>query len=100
MTIEETLERLGAAGIDLLPLSGMERHFVCHRGGFVALVERTPEGFGAIGSSGLITGKGFAALVWRAGKPFFVTKGYEQPASQAEVEALRSFASGLETALQ
>jgi hypothetical protein len=100
MTLAESFERLAASGIDLLPLTGVETHFVFHRDGFVALVERTAEGFGAIGSAGRLTDNGFAALVWRAGKPFFVAKDYEQPASPGEVTGLRSFAADLEHALR
>ncbi len=100
MEIGDSLERLAAARIDLLPLPGLTTHFAFHRDGFVALVERTPEGFGAIGSSGLLTEQGFAALVWRGDVAFFVRKGFEQAASAEEVERLRAFSSELEAALQ
>ncbi|MGE5645056.1 MAG: hypothetical protein ACM336_04615 [Acidobacteriota bacterium] len=99
MTIEEALARLASAGIDLLPLAGLETHFAFHRGGFVALVERTAGGFGSIGSTGLLTDHGFAALVWRPSGPAFVAKGFEKPASKDEVARLRSFSDALADAL-
>jgi hypothetical protein len=73
---------------------------VFERAGFAALMARTPEGFGSVGSAGLLTEGGFAALVWRGGQPFFVHKGVELPASVAKVDALRAFASDLEHALR
>ncbi|MGC9969259.1 MAG: hypothetical protein ABSE56_01595 [Bryobacteraceae bacterium] len=94
------LERLAAAGIQLLPLSHIPTHYVFEGAGFAALVARTPEGFGSVGSAGLLTEGGFAALIWRGGQPFFVRKGVELPASAAQVEALHAFASDLEQALR
>ncbi|MBX9602771.1 MAG: hypothetical protein K2X35_17340 [Bryobacteraceae bacterium] len=95
-----TLERLAAAGIDLAPVSDIARHFVFTRDGFVALVERTPAGgFGPIGSSGLMSERGFAVLVWRGEQPYFVAKGFEQAATTEQVELLRGFSRDLEKAL-
>ena len=94
------LEKVAAAGIELAPVADAGRHFIFTRDGFVALVERTPEGgFGGIGSSGKLTERGFAALVWRGESAFFVGRGTEIPATPAEVAALRSFAADLEGAL-
>ena len=70
-------QRLAAAGIELLPLGGLETHLVFARDGFVALVERKADGFGAAGSTGLLTRKGFAALIWLGERAFFVAKGFE-----------------------
>ena len=94
------LERLAAAGIQLLPLQSIETHYVFERAGFAALVQRTPDGFGAVGSAGLLAEAGFAALIWRGGQPFFVCKGFEQAASATQVETLRGFAAELEAALR
>jgi hypothetical protein len=94
------LERLAAAGIQLLPLPGISTHYVFERAGFAALVARTPEGFGSVGSAELLTEGGFAPLVWRDGPAFFVRKGVELPASAAQVDALRAFAADLEQALK
>lgn len=98
--VPRQLERLAAAEIQLLTLPGAETHYLFERGGFAALVERTPDGFGSVGSAGLLTEGGFAALIWRGGRPFFVRQGFEQPASAAQVDALRSFAAELEAALR
>ena len=95
----ETLERLAAAGIQLLPAFEIPTHYVLERDGFIALVERMPDGFGKIGSPGLLTPNGFAVLVWRGKEAFFVGKGFEQPAETAQVEMLRRFSADLERAL-
>ena len=52
------LERLAALGIELIPMPGLERHFVFSRDGFASLVERRESGFGRLGTSGLITEHG------------------------------------------
>ena len=93
-------EKLAAARINLLPNTGFETHFIFERDGFVALVERTENGFGQIGSSALLTDQGMAVLVWRADDPWFVHKGFEQRATSAQVEALRGFAADLHAALR
>ena len=100
MPSPEQLERLAAAGIDILPALDLPTHFVFHRGGFAARVERTAGGFGGVGSAGLLTGRGLAALVWRAGRAVFLLKDFERPASDQEVADLRSFARDLEQALR
>lgn len=96
----EKLERLAAAGIQLLPAYEITSYYVLERDGIVALVARAGDGFGEIGSPGLLTGSGFAALVWRDGKACFVSKNFEQPADQEQVELVRRFASDLEAALR
>jgi hypothetical protein len=96
----ETVERLAAAGIQLLPTSEIATHYVFERGGFVAMVERLGDGFGTVGSPGLLTERGFAALVWRQGKPWFVAKGHEYPAKDEQVEEVRRLAADLEAALR
>lgn len=98
--LTEKFERLVAAKIQLLSLPGIAKHFVFERDGFVALVERAGGGFGQIGSSGILSEKGLAVLVWRGTQAFFVAKGYEQPAQPSQVEQLRSFSSDLEEALR
>ncbi|MEO8130224.1 MAG: hypothetical protein ABJF23_09955 [Bryobacteraceae bacterium] len=95
----DKLERLVAAGIQLLPTVEIANHYVFERDGFVALVERRGEGFGGIGSAGLLTGKGIAPLVLRGLAPFFVAKGFEQPATPEEVDGIRRFQADLKHAL-
>src|SRR5262245_3332951 len=96
----DKLERLAAARIQLLPAFEIANHYVFERDGFVALVEKTPAGFGAIGAPGLLFERGFAALVWRGSEGWFVAKGFEQRASSEQVDALRQFAQDLESALR
>ncbi len=92
------LERVAAAGIEVLP-AGVDSHFVFARNGFVCLVQRTGEGFGHIGAPGLMTEKGFAALVWRGNDGWFVGRGFEHAAAAAQVDEIRAFATDLRAAL-
>ena len=96
----EQIERLAAAGIQLVPLPAITSHYVFERDGFAALVERTESGFGQIGSAGLITSQGLAVLVWRGTEAAFVAKGFERSATSAEVEDLRRFSNDLDRALK
>jgi hypothetical protein len=96
--LTRALERVAAAGIRLLP-AGLAGHFVFERNGFVCLVERAGDGFGPIGAPGLMTEKGFAALVWRGDDGWFVGKGFEQPAAAEQVDKIRAFAADLGAAL-
>jgi hypothetical protein len=98
--VTEKFERLVAAGIQLLPLTGIATHFVFERDGFAALVERQDEAFGQIGGAGLLCEKGLAVLVWRGNEPYFVAKGFEQLAVPEQVDALRRFSADLEQALR
>ncbi len=96
----EQLKRLEAARIQLLPAGEIPTHYVLERDGFVALVQRAEDGFGQVGSPGLMTEHGFAALVWRAGKPLFVAKNIDLPADDRQVEGLRAFAEDVKTAIR
>ena len=93
------LERLVAAQIELLPAAEISTHFIFTRDGFVALVERRAQGFGSIGSAGLLVDQGFAPLVWRGPKAFFVAKGFEQEASTGQILKLKQFSADLKAAL-
>ena len=98
--MREKLERLAAAGIQLLPAVEITTHYVFERDGFVALVERTPDGFGGMGSPGILTGNGFAALIHRGDRSYFVAKNFEQQAQPDQVEALQRFSQDLKSALE
>ncbi len=93
------LERLVAAGIQLLPTVEITTHYVFERDGFVALVERRGDGFGGIGSAGRLTEKGIAPLVLRGSSSYFVVKGFEQSATPEEVDGIRRFQADLQFAL-
>jgi len=92
------IEKLVAAGIQLLPAE-VTSYFIFERDGFVAFVQKRDEGFGNIGAPGLMTERGFAALVWRGDQAFFVGKGFEQTASEDQVQKIRAFAADLADAL-
>ena len=95
---ELQLGKLAAAGINLIP-ADLEKHFILERDGFIALVERIADGFGAVGTAGLLTERGLAPLVWRGDEAWFVTRGVEQRAQPGQVDALRRFQSDLGAAL-
>ncbi|MDP8980068.1 MAG: hypothetical protein M3O35_05695 [Acidobacteriota bacterium] len=93
------LQRLAAAGFQILPALEITTHYVLERDGIVALVERIHDGFGGMGSPGLLTEKGFAALVRSAEGAFFVAKGYREPASEQQIRKVRAFSEDLGRAL-
>lgn len=92
------LEKLAAAEIQMVPAE-ITSHFILARDGFVAFVERREESFGNIGTPGLMTERGFAAMIWRGDQPFFVGKGFEQPATNEQVQKIRTFGADLANAL-
>jgi len=61
-------ERLGDDRFELLPWNGLEH-------GPFGGIEFQPDGFGRVGTPGLLTEKGFSALIWRGENAFFVGKG-------------------------
>ena len=87
---------LGSTGIQLL--SETPQHYLFARDNLVALVERTPEGFGSIGGTGVWTERGLAYLVWRGARAFLAGKGFEEPATEEQVAAVRSFSEDLKAA--
>jgi hypothetical protein len=91
-------EKLVAAGIQIIPAE-ITSHFILERDGFVSFVERRQDSFGNIGTPGLMTERGFAALIWRGDQAFFVGKAFEQPATPEQVQKIRAFASDLANAL-
>jgi hypothetical protein len=99
--MQAILERLVARNIELLPLPEVDGHWVFQRDGFVTLVERTADnGFGGIGSTGLLTMAGLAVLVLRSERRVFVARGFEQEATDEQVESLRRFAADLAASLR
>jgi len=96
----QQLEHIAAAGIQLVPAPEVATHFVFERDGCVVLVERRDAGFGAVGSPGLLVEEGgFAALVERNGRSFFIWKGGERKASGGEAESARRLFTDLRTIL-
>jgi len=88
---------LGSTGIQLLSESRAYAMFA--RDNLLALVERTAEGYGSIGSTGIFTERGVAYLVWRDGQAVLAGKGFEQPATDEQVAAVRRFSEDLKAAL-
>jgi hypothetical protein len=89
----QATEQLAKAGIRLAAETAS--HFLFTRDNFIALVERRGAGFGAIGSTGMLTANGLAYLVWRGGQAFFKSKSAEVPAADAEVAEVRRFSQDL-----
>jgi hypothetical protein len=88
---------LGSTGIQLL--SETPTYSVFARDNLIALVERTPQGYGSIGGTGILTERGLAYLVWRNGQAFLAGKGFELPASDDQVALVRRFSEDLKAAL-
>jgi hypothetical protein len=88
---------LGSTGIQLI--SETRTHYMFVRDNLIALVERTPEGFGSIGGTGLLTDRGLAYLVFRDGQAFLAGKGFEQPATPEQIAQVRKFSEDLKSAL-
>jgi len=97
--IAAILERLAGAGFQFVPALEITTHYVIERDGIVALVERAEDGFGGIGSPGLLTDKGFAALVRSGEGAFFIGKGYRKAASEEQIRRVRAFCEDLQRAL-
>ena len=95
----DKFQKLVDANIELLPIPEITTHFVFHRDGFAALVDRVQDGFGRVGTAGLLTERGIAPVIWKQGLAFFVLKDFEQPASLGQVAEIRSFQRDLEDAL-
>ena len=94
------LERVLAARIELVPDLKITTHYVFARDGFASLVEKRDGGFGNVGTPGMVTEQGFAALLWRDGQGVFVGRGFEQPATEEQVAAIRAFDRDLNDALR
>ena len=83
------LERIASSGIQILPVPEIAAYFVLERNGCVVLVERREDGFGAIGSPGSLSDKGFSALVVRDGRDWFIGKDESREATEVEAAEAR-----------
>ena len=93
----EIAARLARSHIQLA--ADAKAHGLFTRDSCIALVERTGDRFGSIGSTGLMTPSGLAYLVWRDGHALLVGKGGETAAEPEQVEAIRKFSEDLKAAL-
>jgi hypothetical protein len=101
------LEALSAQNITLLPITpapggrgAFEHYFVFFRAGYAALVERNENGFGRVGTAGIVTEHGLAMLVEKDGEARFVIRDYEQAPEPGELDELRAFQDDLRKAIQ
>jgi len=93
----ELAGRLAAGGILMAAEAGDYCMFV--RGNCVALVQSAGERFTSIGSSGMLTEKGLAYLVWSGGKAWLSSHGSQVEADAGQVEAIRKFSEDLKKAI-
>jgi hypothetical protein len=93
----ELAARLASLNIQLM--AEAKEYCIFARETCVAVVQRAEGGFGSVGSTGLLTEKGLAYLVWREGRPLLAAHGSEVPADAAQVEQIRKFSEDLKSAL-
>jgi hypothetical protein len=65
------------------------------RGNCVALVQCAGEQFTSLGSTGMMTEKGLAYLVWNDGKATLSSHGTQVEADAGQVEAIQRFSEDL-----
>jgi hypothetical protein len=93
----EIAARLAACEIQLAAQARDYCMFV--RGNCVALVRTDGERFTSIGSSGMLTEKGLAYLVWSEGKAMLASHGSQVEADAEQVDAIRKFSEDLKKIL-
>ncbi len=84
--------RLADLGIERIVEAN--QYVMLARGSCVAMVHGS-----SLGSSGYMTESGLAYLVWRAERPWLVSKGSEIEAAPQQVEEIRKFSEDLKLAL-
>jgi hypothetical protein len=89
----EIAERLTACEIQLAGQAQGYCMFV--RGNCLALVRTDGERFTSMGSSGMLTEKGLAYLVWVEGKAMLASHGSQVEAGADQVDAIREFSEDL-----
>jgi hypothetical protein len=89
----ETAARLAAC--DILMAAQARDYCMFVRGNCVAMVQSVEERFTSIGSSGMMTEKGLAYLVWIDGKAMLASHGSQVEADAQQVEAIRQFSEDL-----
>jgi len=93
----EIAARLAACDIQMAAQARDYCMFV--RGNCVALVQSVSERFTSLGSSGMMTERGLAYLVWAGGKAMLSSHGNQMEAGPEQVEAIRKFSEDLKTTL-
>ena len=69
------------------------------RGNCAALVQSAGGRFTSVGSTGMLTEKGLAYLVWSDGKAWLASHGTQTEADSQQVDAIRKFSEDLKTIL-
>lgn len=93
----EIAARLESLGIQMATQTREYSMFV--RGNCVALAQSAEDRFLSIGSSGMMTEKGLAYLVWLDGAPLLSSHGVQVAAEAEQVQAIQQFSGDLKTAL-
>jgi len=93
----EIATRLEACGIQMAAQVTDYCMFV--RGECVALVRVEGGRFASIGSSGMLTEKGLAYLVWVDGNAMLSSHGSRMPAEAGQVESIRKFSEDLKNTI-
>jgi hypothetical protein len=83
------------ASCDILVAGQARDYCMFVRGNCVALVQSAGERFTSIGSSGMMTEKGLAYLIWSEGKAMLSSHGSQVEANAEQVEAIRKFSEDL-----
>jgi hypothetical protein len=65
----------------------------------VAIVPRARDGFGPVGSTGILTEAGLGYLIWREGRAFISRHGMETAAEPEQVTMIQRFSADLKIAL-
>ena len=87
------------AACDIVMAAQAKDYCMFVRGNCVALVQSAEERFTSIGSSGMLTEKGLAYLLWRDGKAWLSSHGAEVEAEAEQVDAIRKFSEDLKRIL-
>jgi hypothetical protein len=83
------------AACDILMAAQAKDYCMFVRGNCVALVQTAGERFTSVGSTGMMTEKGLAYLVWSEGKAILSSHGSQVEAGADQVEAIQRFSEDL-----
>jgi len=89
----------GLAACDIQLAAQAQGFCMFVRGNCLALVRTDGERFTSLGSSGMLTEKGLAYLVWVEGKAMLASHGSQVEADAAQLEAIGKFSEELKRAL-
>ena len=93
----EIAERLAACDIQIAAQANDYCMFA--RGECLALVKMAEGRFTSIGSSGILTEKGLAYLVWVDGRAMLSSHGLQVEAAPGQVDAIRNFSEDLKNTI-